>query len=425
MIINLGMYLITFLYYYSRERITIMTFLWLFYTIFSAFSVYLCASGLYWRVVGSRLTEEDPISVIPYIMNYICVFLIILPLQKVKYKNIRFNELTYSKKILQFIQIMYIIEISYGILKVYQFIVALNYGLGNFHMLGPEGQNEIFYGGFSLLLVINYLGRFTTTIIMPFVMIYTAYIYTNFKIKKRLFITCLGLYGFDSCILGLTSGSRAMIFFAILNLIFFVILFAPKINTKLKRKIAVSGLALGALIIFFTSQITEQRFEDYSDMTPGESVYRYLGEAFPNLAYEYWDQIRFANGKRIFYDVYSFFSSDSAKGQDSWTDFTGARTYYFKTLYGDLYIDFGVFIPLLIVALMSLLIRLYLRQPKIGFQKIGFIYYYFSFCIASLFGFLNFTTMQDFMIITMLFLFSMAIKQYALKRKIPRLKAIT
>lgn len=417
MIINFLMFFLTFLYFYKKDGFTIMTFLWLYTAIFAGFSIYLCASGLYWRVVQSHADKKAMLELTPYFLNYICIFLIFIPLRKVQYSRLKLSVLKYSKKVFQLIKLILVIQFLYFLLKLYQFSVSLSYGLGNFHELGPEAQDLLFYKGMFMLQIYNYIGRFSTLIFMPFIVAYVINGFLTRKVPKRLFITVVSLFAANSIILGLTGGSRAQIFFAILNLSFFLILYKDNIDKKKIRNICL-WIIFGIFVVTNVfSEIAKQRFDDITYMTPAESMYRYLGEAFPNLGYEFWDRTKFTNGKRLFENVYASFTGDRDRGLGYWTSYSGTRIYYFKTLYGDLYIDFGVYVPVLICLVLSLLMKYYLKKKNISFSKIGFIYFYFTFSGGVIFGFLSFTTVMDLFIVASILLFSLIVRANVIRKK--------
>lgn len=82
--LNFLLYFGTFIFSYRKFGLTIYSFVWLMYSIFAAFSVYLCLSGLYWSVMYTSSYEYEPLSPIPFFINYFCVYLILMPLNKIK-----------------------------------------------------------------------------------------------------------------------------------------------------------------------------------------------------------------------------------------------------------------------------------------------------------------------------------------------------
>ena len=399
MVLNWGMYFATFLRSQKHHGLTVSSFLWFVYSLFAVFSIYLCASGLYWRVVQTNSMEFATLSPIPFLMNYMCVYILLMPLQKIRFINFDVFRFKYSKTNYSFIIALLLIEFTYSVMKLNQFGIALSYGLGNFHDLGGDLQNTIYYGENPILLLINYLGRFCHAIIMPFIMIYIVNGALCRKISKSFLALFIIIYIVNTFVVGLTTGSRAELFFSILNVSFFVILFWDKISKKIRSQIFIGGGIFCSAIVFFTSQITEERFSDGA-ITPIESVYRYLGETFPNLGYEYWDRANYTEGKRLFPDWYTFFDSNfRSRDADYWCYYTKTRVDYFKTLYGDLYVEFGPIVPFFLILFISLLMTKYIRGKTIGTEKIGLIYWYYSICTGGIFGFLHLSSFQDYLII--------------------------
>ena len=72
--LNFLLYFGTFIFSYRKSGLTIYSFVWLMYSIFAAFSVYLCLSGLYWSVMYTSSYEYEPLSPIPF-LSIIFVFI--------------------------------------------------------------------------------------------------------------------------------------------------------------------------------------------------------------------------------------------------------------------------------------------------------------------------------------------------------------
>ena len=60
---------------------------------------------------------------------------------------------------------------------------------------------------------------------------------------------------------------------------------------------------------------------------------------------------------------------------------------YFKTLFGDLYIEFGVLGALLFIALLSLIISRFYRKNLLNVYNMPFLYYYYQIGVYAFAGF--------------------------------------
>lgn len=182
-------------------------------------------------------------------------------------------------------------------------------------------------------------------------------------------------------------------------------LFWKDLSHKLKRNILYGLFVLFSILIIVIAQITEERFGDNVKRSAMNSIYEYLGETFPVLGYEYWGNINYTGGERLFSEFYRLFDGNVKGGDaDYWYHQTGARMDWFKTLYGDLYVEFGPIIPIVILFVIALLFTAYLRNGSgCSCERISVIYKYYSFCVAGLFGFIGFSTIFDVFILILIF----------------------
>ena len=416
--LNFLAYFVSFIRCYRKYGISIVSFVWLIYSVFAVFSVYLCASGLYWDVMYTSVPLYAPISLIPYIMNYICVFILLKPLEKIYKGNIKFYLFKYTKKNWTLVHWVLFFDVVYALIKIYQFKIAYSYGFGNFHSLGGNVQGELFYGGNVFLLLLNYIGRFSHLTLIPFILIFVINGYIKGFCTKKTMKLFVAFYIFNALSIGLTTGSRANLFFGILNIAFFLNLFWNDITLKIKRNFFLIFSVIISFVFWVTMQITNERFGQNVKRTAIESIYEYLGESFPVLGYEYWGNVRFTYGERLFNDFYKMLdSSIKSRDADSWASYIGARVDYFKTLYGDLYIEFGPFIPIIIIWLIAYSMRRYLTRKSIGGEKIGVIYWYYSLCTGGLFGFLGLLSIFDVFVLFCTFFIVKVIRIQFLHRK--------
>lgn len=403
--LNFLWYFATFIYFYKKYGFTICSFIWLLYSVFAAFSVYLCLSGLYWEVMFTSTYEFAPLSPIPLFLNYLCVYLILMPLNKIRFEKINFSCINYSKRNWNIVYILFSIDIIYALIKLNQLRTAISVGFGNLHGMGGDYISALYYEGNIFLSLFNSIGRFTHIMIVPFVILFVVRAFKQAKCSKKFLFSYLIVFLFNSLSIGLTTGSRANLFFGIINLSFFIILFWRDLSRKFKKYIAYGLFFVSLILITVTAQITEERFGNNLKRSAMNSIYEYLGETFPVLGYEYWGNINHTGGERLFSEFYRLFD-DNLKNRDAnyWYHLTGARMDWFKTLYGDLYVEFGPIIPVLILFIIAFLFTAYLRGGSgTSCERISVIYKYYSFCIAGLFGFIGFSTIFDVTILCLIF----------------------
>ena len=78
---------------------------------------------------------------------------------------------------------------------------------------------------------------------------------------------------------------------------------------------------------------------------------------------------------------------------------------WFKTVYGDLYIEFGPVLPVIILFIIAFSFTIYLRKGSgVSCYRISVIYKYYSFSVGGIFGFLNMCSIFDIVVIFLTFL---------------------
>ena len=157
------------------------------------------------------------------------------------------------------------------------------------------------------------------------------------------------------------------------------------------------GIAIVPIIMIVWG-ISIARFES-SDLGVSGSIFRYFGEVFPNLDFQYWNHVKnFTYGARHFSAIYSLFGStqiQQLQGLDErfdyWSLYTGASAANFKTLFGDLYIEFNTIGAVFFVFILSVLMEIYIRKnKKLKLSNIILIYVYYCYCSNAI---LNFPTL--------------------------------
>lgn len=216
--LNFLLYFGTFIFSYRKSGLTIYSFVWLMYSIFAAFSVYLCLSGLYWSVMYTSSYEYEPLSPIPFFINYFCVYLILMPLNKIKVEKMNFSTLLYSRRNWNIVYVLFAIDIIYALIKLTQLKTAISFGFGNIHSMGGDNISDLYYSGNPLAKLFNSIGRFSHVMIVPFVLLYIFRGYKCAECSKKFLVSYLIVFLFNALSIGLTTGSRANLFFGILKL---------------------------------------------------------------------------------------------------------------------------------------------------------------------------------------------------------------
>lgn len=383
LIINSLAYWITFSYFFYKYKLSILTFIWMYYSIFSVFGIFLLMDNLYFKVMDISENRIEDITIVPYALLYISFLFISLPLKRVNFVNLVIdNRIYHNKMVRRFCQSCYFFEFIYILIKLYQAYLVSQVGFGSMHDM--EDPDMLLYSGtFSVTIkILNYMGRIITLVFMPFVVVYIINGFLKKYIKKKELLYCLFLYIGASLAVGIIGGSRAQMFFAFMQLMFFFILFKNEFPPKLLRSVYILGFLFSCLIVFVTSQITVERFEDTQSMTPLESVYRYLGEMWLNLSMDVWDKAAVhPMGVRMFGHLFI----DSNLNYSYWYYKTDVHIWWFKTFLGDLQLEFGTFIAMLIIFIMGVFIRRCLKKQWYKLSDVGYVFFIYTFCIKNLF----------------------------------------
>jgi len=164
-------------------------------------------------------------------------------------------------------------------------------------------------------------------------------------------------------------------------------LFKDLYKPVVKRVIVLgSSIFLGVSILFGIG-ITVSRSSDGS-VSAGENILLYFGESFNHFGYKVWDDDKLirTNGLVYFPSIYTFYTdknipkfNSTQDKVDYWAEKAGSRNHNnFAPIYGKLYMEFGPFIPLIIIALFSFLVSRYFKNNSISILQFPFLTYLFS-----------------------------------------------
>lgn len=393
---NFLLYACTTLFFYYKEGVTVRSFLWAYLTLFTMGSVYLLGTGLYFDVMDyPHFKDSESIEFYPYLLNYAFCFILLSLASRIKIENLNIH-FKYTNSAKQFIRIIVGIEIIYLLLKLSQVTITFSFGFGNFHELGEQQQNAILYGWFPLLRYVNYMGKFVNITIMPYLILYHFYGYKYNQISYKRFLFIFILFAINTLLVGVVSGSRASLFFGIMDVAFFVILLYRYLNKRIIRKIIALAIIILSALLLVTKSITDERFRQAGVMTIEENIARYLGEANLNLTYEYFNHLfHHTEGKCVFPE---FFNK-----QVDITNIMGTHVEWFKTAYGCLYIDYGEYMPLILCLILVIIFGKIVRSKGIETRDFMLLYYYYTWCHWLPFN-LTISPFDIFILLSMVFI---------------------
>ncbi len=348
------------LYFYKKDGVSVRSFLYSYISCFCLGGVLLLYTNKYFDVMENpHFSKNDLLPIIPYCFNFIFTYFILQIWKSFNATSFDVDIKPVNNKIIQF---AYGIGISYIILKIFQFTITIRYGMGHTHDLGAEELDEIFYSSFRPLLLINYLGRINNIVILPYLIAFFFIGFHKCFFDFKRVVNILTLYAVSSILTGAVGGSRALMLFSFFNVVFFIVVFWKWIPILWKKKFVTISIIVLCLFVIIFSIIGSERFSRHSGF---DNVLRYFGESYLNLGFEFYNNLlQHTDGMFCFG---TFIKNNSVY---SLHDLTGTNAWWFQTLYGCLYIDFGLFIPFLFPFILLICMRLlFSRHRKI--TKLG------------------------------------------------------
>lgn len=419
LVFNLILYLLMTYRYGKSSKMSLTYIMSIYYVFIATMGIVVIETGIYENVISLRRNEEY--SITPYLFCFYCLAVLIYPLKNVSFDNISFKEIPYNKTTSFVINIWIVDMIAYLLLKLSQAVMASAMGYGEmYYMSTVEGDStNLFYGNNWLLFKFNNFNVNLNNAFSPFVMCYAFYGLITHQIRQKKALLIIGLIFFSQMFSALAIGSRGNLFFTFWSIGFYFIIFYNKFSSKFKRKIILIITSFLALIIVYSLAISFARIGDSSTETPLTNIPRYFGEAFPNLGNVFWGEVKaHPYGARLFPDIFGqAYSAISIQDEYSfWQAFTGVPVLLFKTIYGDLYIEFGEFLPLVIVTVLSFIFIKFIGKRQISFWKMALIYWYFSLILQGVFGF-NKGGHSNFIVLIAILIVSFIVKIYTTKIK--------
>lgn len=412
LIFNAIAYILSFIYYFRKDGMCVSTLLWMYYAIFSIFGAFLVYDGLYFRVmedIDYDKSRINNVSFVPYLLLYFTFYLFVTPFRKLKLSKIDVLHIGIKRSsFLKFCRICCYFEIIYVLVKIVQVGIVGSIGFGNFHDMRVEGGgSEVLYSGplAPVMQLFNYIGRFINLVFIPYVLVYLTFGYIKGNLPKKDFLMCFIPYSISLLLKGVVGGSRGDMFFSLLEITFYYLLFKDYIGDSIKRKIRNLAIIVLALIFILTMSITTERFGE-SNVTVFDSILRYLGEMWPNLGYEYWDRV---NEHPYGEFLFSTFGPNEDKIRIYWFYKTGVHTWWFFTILGRLYFEYGKFLAVLIILFIGSIIKKILDKKFYYLADIGFIVFLYNLCVSSLFNFIIIRPVEIFGL-AMMYIFSLFLR---------------
>lgn len=384
LLINAILYIVTFLIARKKTGLSPFTFVWGVYSFIAIGGYVIVQTGLYEEAFNINTSSD--VDLLPYLFNYYCMFILSIPLLKIP--PTRIESLKLPKKLTDKIPF---IMCLFAVLAFIRLLELSLYGNMNFserhYQITQEGEGISLAAGNKLFGLFISLLSYIHKVCYPFVLLYIVYALKKSNMSFLKVAVWVALCLSPSLIGYYTSGNRAGMFFMVLNLFFFFILFFKQLSFKQRRNTLLLGTILGMILLSFSMSISEERFS-HNDIGTVGSILRYFGEDFPNLGYQFWEKTKSITfGARQFTDYYSiiFNKEFDYQGFDErfafWSFITGVDCALFKTLFGDLYIEFGTVGALIFCTLLSFGIYLFVKKHPFKLYWFPIYFTYYCFCV--------------------------------------------
>lgn len=384
LLINTLFYLLWFIISLKKEvKITIYSFLVLFYLCIAFCGVYSVNTGIYYDTFG--FYSLNTLNLEPYIYSVVAYFILFLPFYKIKV-NIKNIDFIFTSKTKKFISLWIIVYICYTILKLSEAVISVSTGLAAaYDARHNEGVALFEYN--PIISKFNGYSSFFLQATTPFIMLYALFGLKKRYVSQKMAIILISLCFLPSFLGNLGMGSRGGMFMTFFCFLFFIILLHDQLSKNFIHKIYKVAIIFVSCILIYSWAITVDRVGEGAGLN---SIIRYFGEAFPNLGWTVWGNAELhPMGERFFPNFFNSYANKLSVGESHlyWQQITGTPILNFKTYFGDLYIEFGTLGAFIFLLFTSIPIWLYFKKKGITIFNIGYLYFYFQLCVFAFSGF--------------------------------------
>ena len=390
---NFLAYLLFFLclLHFNKYRLNVQSFVALSFTIEAFLGYYTFKTGIYQKTFGYKDVTTLPVA--PYILCLLMIVMLVHPLRHVETikKMETNNSVAISERWQNYLSFLFL-----GLVGLYFYMNQLlvsqrsefveydeiyeNMASGNFEKFSSPILNTIY---FRLITLIRLLS--------PFVYYFQFSILSKKKKNESKWLPVVLI--FSSFILSvfpdIRSASRGAMYFSAMQLCFFIFIYFKSFTrgVKIVTVTAIAGSML--LLVIFSMAISYSRFGEGKE--GNEQIFRYFGEPYPNLGFNVWNKdIRHPYGKRFFPRLTTGRDISFSGREDRftyWERQVGIPMLNMKTIFGDLYVEFGVIGSFAVVILWLLLLRYCLYKARgDALATVVFLYYNYDIVVYGLFN---------------------------------------
>ena len=367
--------------FFKEKRLSPYLFVIILNTIVAGLGVYICINGIY----DYSITADDPV---PYILSLLLVLIFISPLKHIRYNNL--SQVSFSEKYYSvFIFIICFFSIIYCILLYEFFSIVSEYSFAEVYDMKSTEESIRLPNRYLNAAFFSLARLIKTSMPFCFMILFSRLIRTN-KTRHLLYIALIAA---PYIITQIILSNRGTLFFTIFSYFYFVLIYFGQLSKTYKKVIVYCSVIAIIIVAGYSILITNSRVENKTWTSGTESILHYFGESYPNLGLRVWpiENINHPYGERLFpslklwgeTDNRSFFNA--ADRSYYWVSVTNAPVVNFKTMFGDLYVEFGLIWPFILALFTRLLILLINRYNS--FFSIALMNLCYNLAIFGLFDF--------------------------------------
>lgn len=392
LLLNFLLFFFTSIIFWKKDkRMSLRFVVMLFYTI-TAFASYYCM--LIDALEQYVIYRNDDNSIIPFLLNYLCILSLSLLLSG-------YEKCIDSGTIQAFVKnrffrsaeiIIVVINIIYIIMMYFYAQILLEIGFEEVYEMIHE-DTVIFTFDNSIMNVLFYRSKDIIRFVFPyFLLLQFSKLSLGYeKTRSIILILSLVIPELVYCIL---LSNRGGMVFCLANVLFFLIVFWDRFGKPLKRKIIGAGVVILSFSIFYMFLITLARSDDDVDKAKDTYILGYFAQTYCNLGWEVWDADgKFIGGARKFpglLKMLGLYKEPALEGLLTinyyYEEESGFPITLFKSFWGDLYCEFGVFLSLFVVFLYFLLFASMKRVLKSSIFLLIVLYNHYTLLFHGLFN---------------------------------------
>ena len=376
----------------TEKQISMPLVLWLTYSLFHVLACFLVqeADVVYrlFSIVSVRL--DTPLKVDGLIYMFLCLIVLSIPIFMFRDEKIKGIAPPSPNRWKLFLY-GYLFLAFFSIIGTFSHLMnVLSTGLDFDEMKDAAFNAELVEMSTYQIYIFKIVDGLTSTALIA--MFYSLY---DNKISRKIVVFLFCASFFPSFFMAIASASRARLFFLFVNYILGIILFRNLITEKIKRRLYLVFSISFVVFVVFISAITTSRFGDNTEAY--YSLLLYFGQPFLNfnqVIYGGIDANSFMNGEMTFeYFHYFVNGMDRTAVVDSvatWNNKLGFSSNLFYTAIGNLYMDFGDIVTILICCFLAFCGYRILKNAGnvVPFHILIFYFSYFHICFQGIFDFI-------------------------------------